>query len=350
MLISEIEVLDMDCSDAPQVLRDFLAYHETICGHSKATVDQYYLDLRMFLRFLKLDRGLAPRTAELDEISIVDVDISFLRAVTLTEVYSFLAYLSRDRVKQPNAHELEYGLSANSRARKIAAIRSFFKYLTVKAKLLEENPVQDLDSPKIPKTLPHYLTLEESKRLLSVVDGKNKERDYCILCIFLNCGLRISELVGLNLQDDHGDSLRILGKGSKERIVYLNDACREALDRYLAVRSEIAPPRTTAMFLSNRRTRISCDSVQVMVKKNLTRAGLDASQYSTHKLRHTAATLMLQNGVDVRTLQEVLGHEHLNTTQIYTHVDNDQLRTAAAANPLGEFSPNENTARKFSDS
>lgn len=184
----------MDYTDAPQVLRDFLIYHETICGHSKATVDQYYLDLRMFLRFLKLDRGLVPRTAELDEISIADVDISFLRAVTLTEVYSFLAYLSRDRVKQPNAHELEYGLSANSRARKIAAIRSFFKYLTVKAKLLEENPVQDLDSPKIPKTLPHYLTLEESKRLLSAVDGKNKERDYCILCIFLNCGLRISEL------------------------------------------------------------------------------------------------------------------------------------------------------------
>lgn len=252
MLLLEFEVLAMDYSDAPQVLRDFLIYHETICGHSKATVDQYYLDLRMFLRFLKLDRGLTPRTAELDEISIADMDISFLRAVTLTEVYSFLAYLSRDRVKQPNAHELEYGLSASSRARKIAAIRSFFKYLTVKAKLLEENPVQDLDSPKIPKTLPHYLTLEESKRLLSVVDGKNKERDYCILCIFLNCGLRISELVGLNLQDDHGDSLRILGKGSKERVVYLNDACREALDRYLAVRSEIAPPRTTAMFLSNR--------------------------------------------------------------------------------------------------
>ena len=223
-------------------------------------------------------------------------------------------------------------------------------YYPMLAKLLEENPVQDLDSPKIPKTLPHYLTLEESKRLLSVVDGKNKERDYCILCIFLNCGLRISELVGLNLQDDHGDSLRILGKGSKERVVYLNDACREALDRYLAVRSEIAPPRTTAMFLSNRRTRISCDSVQVMVKKNLTRAGLDASQYSTHKLRHTAATLMLQNGVDVRTLQEVLGHEHLNTTQIYTHVDNEQLRTAAAANPLGEFSPGENSIKKISDS
>ena len=170
------------------------------------------------------------------------------------------------------------------------------------------------------------------------MDGKNKERDYCVLCIFLNCGLRISELVGLNLQDDHGDSLRILGKGNKERVVYLNDACREALDRYLAVRSEIAPPRTTAMFLSNRRTRISCDSVQVMVKKNLTRAGLDASQYSTHKLRHTAATLMLQNGVDVRTLQEVLGHEHLNTTQIYTHTSiNKQKNILSAKHPRNKL-------------
>lgn len=329
----------MDRSDAPQVLRDFLIYHETIRGHSKATVDEYYLDLRTFFRFLKLSRGLVPRTAELEEISISDVDVPFVADVTLTEVYDFLAYLSRDRVKQANSPEPEYGLSAASRARKIAAIRSFFKYLTVKAKLLDENPVQDLDSPKIPKTLPRYLTLEESQRLLLAVDGKNKERDYCILCIFLNCGLRISELVGLNISDYRGENLRVVGKGNKERTVYLNDACRDAIDNYLAVRKLLVPPRVTAMFLSNRRTRISCDSVQVMVKKNLTKAGLDASLYSTHKLRHTAATLMLQNGVDVRTLQEVLGHENLNTTQIYTHVDNAELRTAADANPLSRFSP-----------
>lgn len=329
----------MDRSDAPQVLRDFLIYHETIRGHSKATVDEYYLDLRTFFRFLKLSRGLVPRTAEFEEISISDVDVPFVAAVTLTEVYDFLAYLSRDRIKQPNSQEPEYGLSAASRARKIAAIRSFFKYLTVKAKLLDENPVQDLDSPKIPKTLPRYLTLEESQRLLLAVDGKNKERDYCILCIFLNCGLRISELVGLNVSDYRGESLRVVGKGNKERTVYLNDACRDAIDNYLAVRKLLVPPRVTAMFLSNRRTRISCDSVQVMVKKNLTKAGLDASLYSTHKLRHTAATLMLQNGVDVRTLQEVLGHENLNTTQIYTHIDNAELRTAADANPLSHFSP-----------
>lgn len=329
----------MDRSDAPQILRDFLIYHETIRGHSKATVDEYYLDLRTFFRFLKLSRGLVPRTTELDEISIADVDVPFVASVTLAEVYDFLAFLARDRVKQANSPEPEYGLSASSRARKISAIRSFFKYLTMKAKLLDENPVQDLDSPKIPKTLPRYLTLEESQRLLSAVEGKNRVRDYCILCIFLNCGLRISEIVGLNVSDYRGESLRVVGKGNKERTVYLNDACRDAIDRYLEVRKLLAPPRVTAMFLSNRRARISCDSIQVMVKKNLTKAGLDASLYSAHKLRHTAATLMLQNGVDVRTLQEVLGHENLNTTQIYTHIDNAELRTAADANPLSSFSP-----------
>ena len=329
----------MDRSDAPQVLRDFLVYHETIRGHSKNTVDEYYLDLRTFFRYLKLSRGLVPRTTELEDISIADIDVPFIAKVTLAEIYDFLAFLSRDRVKQPNSAEPEFGLTASSRARKIAAIRSFFKYMTVKAKLLDENPVQDLDSPKLPKTLPRYLTLEESQRLLSAVDGSNKERDYCILCIFLNCGLRISELVGLNVNDYRGDNLRVIGKGNKERTVYLNDACRAALDAWLDVRRNLVPARVSAMFLSNRRTRISVDSVQVMVKKYLKKAGLDASLYSTHKLRHTAATLMLQNGVDVRTLQEVLGHENLNTTQIYTHIDNAELRTAAAANPLSHFSP-----------
>ena len=331
----------MDKTDAPQVLRDFLIYHETIRGHSKATVDEYYLDLRNFFRYLKIERGLVPRKTELENVPIRDVDIDFIRKVTLAEVYDYLSFLSRDKIRQPNSTEPQFGISQTSRARKIAAIRSFFKYLTVKAKLLDENPVQDLDSPKVPKSLPRYLTLDESRRLLMSVEGKNKERDYCILCLFLNCGLRISELVGLNVSDYRGESIRVLGKGSKERTVYLNDACQDALNTYLDVRKDIAPTRMAALFLSNRRARMSVDAVQVMVKKYLTRAGLDASLYSTHKLRHTAATLMLQNGVDVRTLQEVLGHENLNTTQIYTHIDNAELRTAAAANPLASFSPDE---------
>ncbi len=326
-------------SESPQILRDFLIYHETIKGHSRNTVDEYFLDLRNFFRYLKISRGLVPRTAELDDVSIADVDLPFVKTVTLTEVYDYLAYLSRDRVKHENSREKEYGLTASSRARKIATIRSFYKYLTVKAKLIDENPVADLDSPKTPKTLPRYLTLEESQRLLNAVDGVNRERDYCILVLFLNCGLRISEVVGLNLQDVRLDSLRVLGKGDKERVVYLNDACAEAINAYLPVRRLMASPGCTALFVSTRRKRISVDSVQVMVKRTLLKAGLDADKYSAHKLRHTAATLMLQNGVDVRTLQEVLGHEHLNTTQIYTHVDNAELRIAAAANPLGSFTP-----------
>lgn len=350
-MCSEIEIIMNDYrTESPQILRDFLIYHETIRGHSKATVNEYYLDLRNFLRYLKISRGLVPRDSELDTIDILDIDAEFLRKVTLIEVYEYLAYLSRDRVKNRNAEEVQYGLSASTRARKIAAIRSFFKYLTSKAHILDENPLADLDSPKIPKTLPTYLTLEESKQLLSAVEGKNKERDYCILCLFLNCGLRISEIVGLNLSDLQTDHLRIFGKGSKERIVYLNDACLDAIADYLVVRSNIAAVDRNAFFLSNRRSRMSTDAVHAMVKKTLKQAGLDPEKYSAHKLRHTAATLMLNNGVDVRTLQEVLGHENLNTTQIYTHVDNSGLRVAAASNPLASFHTGEKSSEEDSKS
>lgn len=306
-------------------MRDFLVYHETIQGHSHRTVDEYYLDLRNFFRFLKQNKNLASQNTPLDDISIADVDLPLVRDVTLTDIYSYMNYLSRDR-----------GLNNTSRARKVATIRSFYKYLTNKAKLLETNPVQDLDSPRLKKSLPKYLNLEESMDLLDSVDGKNSNRDYCILTLFLNCGLRISELVGLNITDVRGDQLRVLGKGNKERMLYLNDACQRALTDWLDERSAMTLVDQNALFvtLQNRR-RISTAAVHKLVKKHLSAAGLDSTQYSSHKLRHTAATLMLQNGVDVRTLQELLGHDHLNTTQIYTHVDNEDLRTAAKANPLG---------------
>ena len=326
-------------TESPPILKSFLMYHETIKGHSAKTIDEYFLDLRTFFRFLKFTRGLVPRKTEFDEISIMDVDLGFVSTVTLNEVYDFLSYLSRDRVTNQRSRNKEFGLSASSRARKIASIRSYYKYLTVKAKVLTENPVADLDSPKMPKTLPHYLTLEESRNLLNAVDGKNRERDYCILLIFLNCGLRISEIVNLNLSDFQSESLRIVGKGNKQRIIYLNASTMKALEDWLEVRKNLAPEHEQALFVSMRRSRISREMVHSMVKTNLLRSGLDASRYSSHKLRHTAATLMLQSGVDVRTLQEVLGHEHLNTTQIYTHVDNSGLRIAAQANPLSDFEP-----------
>lgn len=331
-------------SEAPPVLRDFLSYHETIKGHSRATVDEYFLDLRNFFRYLKIERGLVPRSTELDDISIQDVDLKLIASVTLNDVYDYMAFLSRDKVKNERSHEPEYGLMASSRARKIATIRSFYKYLTVKTKQLDVNPVEGLDTPKTTKSLPRYLTLDESRRLLDAVDGVNRERDYCIICLFLNCGLRISEIVGLNIGDVRGESLRVLGKGNKERIVYLNDACQAAIEAYKPVRSQMVGSSVSALFVSNRRQRMGREAVHAMVKKTLLKAGLDPDKYSSHKLRHTAATLMLQNGVDVRTLQEVLGHEHLNTTQIYTHVDNSELRVAAQANPLAEYIPEHNDA------
>ena len=324
-------------TEAPQILRDFLSYHENVKAHSKRTVDEYFLDLRNFFRYIKQIRNPALAEKSLDEIDIIDVDLDLISGVTLTDIYGYMTYLSRERAQHPNSRHSDYGLNAASRARKIATIRSFYNYLTNKAHLLRENPVKDIDSPKLKKSLPKYLTLDQSVELLDCVDGKNQERDYCILTLFLNCGLRISELVGLNLRDIQGESIRVLGKGNKVRILYLNDACQDALSRYLAVRRPIAGRDANALFLSSRNERISRSTVHAMVKKRLAAAGIDESEYSSHKLRHTAATLMLQNGVDVRAVQEVLGHDHLNTTQIYTHIDNESLRVAAKANPLSHM-------------
>ena len=315
-------------TEAPALIRDFLVYHETIQGHSSRTIDEYFLDLRSFFRYIKQKKDLISKDVPFDSIMIDDVDLSLVHSITLSDVYDFMSFLSQDR-----------SLTATSRARKVATIRSFYKYLTNKAKLLRENPVQDLDSPRLRKSLPRYLNLDESIELLDSVAGKNSSRDYCILTLFLNCGLRISELVGLNVTDVRGDQLRVLGKGNKERMLYLNEACQQALQDWITERSMLTLVDQKALFvtLQNRR-RISRAAVHKLVKKHLLAAGLDSSQYSAHKLRHTAATLLLQNGVDVRTLQEVLGHDNLNTTQIYTHVDSDDLRTAARANPLGRVS------------
>jgi len=326
-------------SEAPPILLDFLNYHEHIRNHSRKTIDEYFLDLRTFFRFMKLHRDLVTDEIPFDEISILDVDLEFIKHITVTDVYTFLNYLSRDRVKNQRSRDTRYGLSPTSRARKVATIRSFYKYLTMKAKVLEQNPMQDLDSPKSLKSLPKFLSLDESVYLLSSIDGANVERDFCIITLFLNCGLRISELIGLNLTDVREDFIRVLGKGNKERIVYLNDACIAAVKGYLPVRKKLVCKEKNAFFVSRNRNRISRSAVHQLVKKYLLAAGLDSTQYSSHKLRHTAATLLLQNGVDVRTLQEVLGHEHLNTTQIYTHVDNSELRLAAQASPLAKIRP-----------
>ena len=321
-------------ADCPPILRDFLTYHETIKGQSPRTISEYHLDLRMFLRFIRLMRNNMPIHTRLDDIDIRDVDLDFIRSITTSEVLDFLSYLANDRTPNPGAPVPDYGISPSARARKLSSIKSFYKYLTVRTKLLTENPVADLEYPKLRKSLPKYLTYAQSAALLQAVSGPNAKRDYAILMLFLNCGIRRSELVGLNLTDVYEDRIRVVGKGNKERIVYFGSACRKALDDYLAERNKKVLSDNRALFGSRDGNRISVTAVHRLVKKHLLAAGLDANQLSAHKLRHTAATLMLSNGVDVKTVQEVLGHENLNTTQIYTHIENTELKIVAEATPI----------------
>ncbi|HHW49731.1 MAG TPA: tyrosine recombinase XerC [Clostridiaceae bacterium] len=313
-------------NEAPVVVKDFLNYMETIKGKSKSTVQEYYYDLRTFLRFMKIHKGLVDEQ-DLSAIDISDVTIDLIRTITLSDLYAYMSYVSRERDN-----------NANSRARKVASIKSFFNYLFSKANLLDYNPAAELESPKIMKRLPRYLNIEESKRLLNSVTGKNRERDYAIITLFLNCGLRLSELVNINISKIKGDTLTVVGKGNKERTIYLNAACKKAIEAYMRVRPVEGVKDRNALFLSERKKRISQKTVQHIVKKYIKAAGLDPERYSTHKLRHTAATLMYRYGkVDIRALQEILGHESVATTEIYTHVDNQQLRDAVNNNPLANI-------------
>ena len=324
-------------TDCPQILRDFLTYHETIKGQSGLTISEYYLDLRMFLRFIKLMRSEMPISTRLDDIDIRNVDLNFVREITTSEIFDFLSYLANDRTVNPDSPSPDYGIESAARARKLSAIKSFYKYLTVRTKQLQDNPVADLEYPKLRKSLPKYLTFEQSAALLKAVSGVNEKRDYAILMLFLNCGIRRSELVGLNMTDVYEDRIRVVGKGNKERFVYFGAACRKAIDAYLPERQKKVLTDNRALFGSRNGNRISTDAVHALVKKALLQAGLDATQFSAHKLRHTAATMMLSGGVDVKTVQEVLGHENLNTTQIYTHIENTELKIAAEANPLSKL-------------
>ena len=311
--------------DLPDYCRDFLSYLETIQNRSPQTVNEYYYDIRMFLRFVKILKFNAKE--EFDEITVKDMDVSVLEKLTLSDFYAYMTFLSRNR-----------GASSKTRARKVASLRSFYKYLFSKVKLINNNPALELETPKHKKGLPRYLNLEESTKLLDNVESRHEKRDFAMLTLLLNCGIRISELVGINITDYRDDTIKISGKGNKERTIYLNDACRNAINEYMTVRPNDKAVDKNAMFLSERYTRISRKTVHVIVKKQLSNAGIDTTKYSAHKLRHTAATLMYKHGdVDIRALQRILGHESIATTEIYTHLDDEQLRSATKKNPLADY-------------
>ncbi len=311
----------------PEPFSSFLIYIESIQGKSEKTSNEYFYDLRTFYRFLKIHFNMTDET-EFNKIDISDVTLDVLSKVDLNIIYEYINYLNRSR-----------GNSAASRARKIASLRSYFKYVCNKAKLLEINPAAELESVKINKHLPKHFTLDDSISLLSSVDSRNSERDFCILTLFLNCGMRLAELVGINTTDIQGDKLTVIGKGGKERTIYLNDACLKAIESYLPERAKLQPlPKyKNALFISERGNRLSRRTIQYTVEKYVKKIGLDPHKYTTHKLRHTAATLMHQSGVDIRVLQEILGHKQLSTTEIYTHVSNDRMRDAVKSNPLSSI-------------
>lgn len=323
--------------EIPEVLRGFKSYKITIQNRSLKTVDEYINDLELFFRYIIASRNKIPYDSDdFRQIDISIVDLDYVKTITTDEIYEFFNYTVEYRNNK-----------AKARARKLSAIKSFFKYLTNR-KMIETNPAVNIESPSINnRSLPKYLTLNESLQLLEAIEKdpetKTRERDYAIITLFLNCGMRLSELVGISLNDIDSDlrSLRVIGKGSKERVVYLNDACRSALENYLKVRgadNQIQIKDKNALFLSSRHQRISNKTVQWIVYKYLKMAGLEYKHFSTHKLRHTAATLMYQTGkVDVRVLKDILGHEQLNTTQIYTHVSDENMEKAMSNNPLNDI-------------
>ena len=320
----------------PQLARDFASYKLTIQVCSKKTVDEYLSDLRLFFKYIYAKRnGVDYLSDDFNYIDISGLDNDFIFSVTTSEIYDFFVYVSNDRRNK-----------ASARSRKLSAIKAFYKYLCQKRHLMDKNPAIDIESPKKKQSLPKFLTVEESVSLLEAVqndkESKTRERDYAIITLFLNCGMRLSELVGININDIDRElrSLRVLGKGAKERIVYLNDACRDALTKYLNIRlsEKYRAVNIPALFISKQYKRISNKTVQWLVYKYLAAAGLEYKHFSTHKLRHTAATLMYQTGkVDVRVLKEILGHEQLNTTQIYTHVSNKGMEDAINVNPLANI-------------
>lgn len=325
--------------EVPEPLKRFLTYMEVVKGRSQKTVEEYFLDIRMFFRFIKQKHKIVDDKCPIDEISIKDLDSELIKSVSLEDCYDFMDYLAHERPKFRKSPSTTYGDIPSTRARKVSAIRSFYKYITKNSPIaseFEKNPLENLEAPKIRKKEAKYLSVNESLKLLNSVEGENKIRDYCILTIFLNCGLRVSELVGIDLSDIQEDHLRVLGKGNKERTVYLNEACLNAIEMYIPVRIKPLEQYKNALFISRNKKRINVQTVKWLVKKYILIAGLDTKKYSTHKLRHTAATLMYQNGVDVRTLKDVLGHDRLDTTMIYTHICDENMKDAVKMNPLAD--------------
>lgn len=323
--------------NSPKIIKKYLTHIVAIEGKSIKTAQGYYYDLIRFFTYMYSIRFPMPvyGDEDFDTFDITKqlqekITGDFVQTVTKEDVLSYLYHLKSDLKNKEK-----------TRNRRLSAVKQFYRYCEDILNIVPINPTANIGNAKEKKSVPKYLTLDESIRLLDCYSSKTAyERDYLILTLFLNCALRLSELVSIDIKNIKDDTVRILGKGSKERIVHLNKACLEAYDKYMQWRFclPIKIKDEEALFVSSTTgTRLSPRMVEKIVEKALKQAGLDKQGYSPHKLRHTAATLMYQHGgVDVRVLKDVLGHENLNTTQIYTHTNNKQVQEAFDKNPLAD--------------
>lgn len=323
----------------PLILKDYLSYLKSIRGLSKKTISEYNYDLINFISFQILRKvyfdDFDKFQADLEKSKVDSNKIfnkSFINDINIQDMYAYISHLDN-----------ELNDNTSTRSRKISALRSFYKYLHQEIEMIDNNISEKLRNPKIQKRQPVYLTLSETEHLLATISKEKNEflrnRDMAIVFTFLTTGMRLSELVSVNLNDIKNDHFSIIGKGNKERTIYLTKNCIDLIDNYIRIRKKyLKDKKIDALFISTRKNRISNRAVQSTVEKYLKKAGFDTSVYSTHKLRHTAATLMYKYGnVDIRALKDVLGHESVSTTQIYTHLDNEDLKRAVNKNPLSNI-------------
>lgn len=323
----------------PLILDDYLSYLKSIRALSEKTIREYRYDLINFIYFQILrkvyfnDKENLNNDIKNERININKLfNRSFINDINIQDMYSYISYLDN-----------ELNDNSSTRSRKISALRSFYKYLHQEIEIIDNNITEKLRNPKIQKRQPVYLTLSETELLLDTINKEKNEflknRDLAIVFTFLTTGMRLSELVSVDLKDIKDDHFSIVGKGNKERTIYLTKNCIDLIDNYIMIRKNyLKEIKVDALFISTRKNRISNRAVQSTVEKYLKRAGFDTRVYSTHKLRHTAATLMYKYGnVDIRALKDVLGHESVSTTQIYTHLDDEDLKNAVNKNPLSNL-------------
>lgn len=297
--------------ESPPVLYEFISYLDVERGYSNMTIYNYFIELRMFFRYMKCEKEHIPLDSW-ETVDITSINLPFIQACTRQDIVGFLSWVT-----------LEKGNSGSARNRKLAVLKSFYHFLMV-MDYSSDKVMMQIFSTKTPKTLPKYLEEESIEALLSAINGIFWIRDTAIILLMLSAGLRVSEVASLNLASIKADSVSVLGKGNKERQVYLSQSTQESLEEYLAVRPPLEEP---ALFLSQRNRRLTVRSIQASTQKYLKKIGKD--DYSCHHLRHTAATQLMKQEVNLREIQEILGHESIQTTSIYTHVSNEDLRQVA---------------------